>query len=88
MRFLSRFAYWLALPLKCKFGAHVFDPGEHGFGFGRIDYFCRRCQQLIRSIPLEDATPEDVANLKRLRRLIDQVPRERQPTRTTDHPQV
>jgi hypothetical protein len=76
VRFLSLFVYWLGLPLKCKFGAHVLDPDEHGFGFGRIDYFCGRCQRLIRSVPLEEATPEDVVRIMALQSQVESLERD------------
>lgn len=72
MRTLSLVVDWLRLPLKCKFGAHTFDPDEMGCGFDGIDYYCRYCQKLIRSVPFTNVGRDDLANLERIQRLVDE----------------
>ena len=81
MKLVSLAKARLGLLFACKFGAHKFDPNEIGLGAGHIDYYCQRCQRVIRRIALQDADSEDLANVERLRRRISQLPKEKEETR-------
>ena len=59
---LFRLRLWLKRSLPCKFGKHIFDWNEYGIPLcgstGVVDFFCKRCQKRIKTIPFDDL-PED-----------------------------
>ena len=44
--------------VKCLLLGHREDLSNSGYGFGKMDLFCARCDLLLRSIPLSEMTDE------------------------------
>jgi hypothetical protein len=59
--FKYRFWLWSTRPLVCSLGFHKFDWDEWGSSpcSGSIDFYCRRCQKKIRTIPFDDLPPKE-----------------------------
>ena len=55
VRYRLRLARLLVL---CHVLGHKEDVHSSGFGFGRMDLFCKRCEHLIRSVPLAEMTDD------------------------------
>ena len=55
---LFRVAVWMKRPLSCKLRHHVRDYSEWGFGGNMVDFFCKRCQMPIGSMPIDEIPTE------------------------------
>jgi len=52
-----RLNVWLTRPWRCKVGRHeIADDRNWGFGFGMVDYFCIRCEQRVKSVPVGEVS--------------------------------
>lgn len=40
--------------IRCRLFGHKKSLSSTGFGFGVLDYYCKRCQRRIASVPLAE----------------------------------
>ena len=45
--------------IRCRVFGHKRSLSSTGYGFGVLDYYCKRCQKGIGSVPLDEMTPAE-----------------------------
>lgn len=67
LRFATRVRLWLTAPWRCKVGRHVYDEGYWSYGFGMLNFHCRRCEKVIGGRAMDDTSEEEQARVRRVK---------------------
>ena len=49
--------------LTCRVVGHKKSLSSTGYGFGALDYFCKRCQKQIGTVALADMSADEIARV-------------------------
>jgi hypothetical protein len=49
--------------LRCSLLGHKKSLSSTGYGFGVLDYFCKRCQKQIATVALADMSAEEIGRV-------------------------
>ena len=49
-----------AVAMRCFLFGHKKSLSSTGYGFGVLDYFCKRCQKQITAVALADMSTEEI----------------------------